>query len=230
MRSGIALKTIRTEIAIEAGFSTDSGHLAYSAERLNQMINRVERMMANMDEWPTRNNYAEATVTADTQFHTLPTSFDFTGIDTAWCQFGSEWLEVKHGITQYDRSLYSATQRAEPVRKWMVRQTDNTEFEVWPIPGTQQTMRFEGSVKLGSMAADGDVCILDADIIVMRVAAQILGRDKKDDAALLLDNAQKLTQAILKRQTMNKSGSFSLSAGLNQRARLRPGIDYIPPV
>lgn len=230
MRSGVALKTLRKEVAIEAGFSTESGHLAYSTERLNQMINRVERMMSNMDEWPTQNNYAAVTITADTQFHTLPATFDFTGIDTAWCQFGSEWLEVTHGITQYDRSLYSSTQRAEPVRKWMINQSDTTQFEVWPIPGTAQSMRFEGSVKVGVMAADDDLCVLDADIIVMRVAAQILGRDKKDDAALLLDNAQKLTQAILKRQTMNKSGSINLGAGLGQRQRLRPGIDYIPPV
>lgn len=229
MRSGVALKTLRKEVAIEAGFSTDSGHLAYSTERLNQMINRVERMMANMDEWPTQNTYGAVAVTADTQFHTLPAGLNFTGIDTAWCQFGSEWLEVKHGITQYDRSLYSATQRAEPVRKWMISQSDTTQFEVWPIPGANQNMRFEGSATVGVMAADDDICVLDADIIVMRVAAQILGRDKKDDAALLLDNAQKLTTAILKRQTMNKSGSINLGAGLSPSPRLRPGIDYIPP-
>ena len=77
------------------------------------------------------------------------------------------------------------------------------------------------------MTKDTDTCVLDADVIVMNVAAQILGRDQKDDAQLLLQQANELANEITKRQGSVKADEINL--GRRKTQPLRPGIDYIAP-
>lgn len=226
MRSGVTLADLREEILIEAGFSTDAGHAVFSEQRLNQMINRTERLIAHQYEWRSMHFEEDVTVPANTRYVDLPDDLTFTMIDSVSVQFGSEWIDVKHGISQRERSLYNETQRATPIQRWEVVAPGNEEFEVWPIGDTAQTLRFVGTKSFGAMKKDTDTCTLDADVIVMRVAAQILGRDNKEDAALLLDLSDSHAKEITKRQGAFKSEDISF--GRKPSRPLRPGIDYIP--
>lgn len=227
MRNGVTLATLRDEVLIEAGFETDAGHAVYSKQRLTQMLNRMERYMQQIDDWPSTEFEEEVTVAPDAQFVNLPTNINFTMIDTVHVAFGDDWLPVYHGIGMQQRSIYNSTQRATPIMRWEIRAPGNVDFEVWPIGASQQTLRFSGSKKLGVMATDSDTCTLDADVLVLRVAAEILGRDQKDDASLKLKMAEELTNSILKRQGSAKQTNISLIG--REATRLRPGIDYIPP-
>lgn len=227
MRNGVTLATIRKEVKIEAGFSTDAGHAIYTDERLNQLINRTERRLSQVYDWPNMEFEEEVTVAADTQFVSLPTNLNFTMIDTAHVKYGDEWLPIHHGIGARERTVYNDTQRAAPIRKWEIRAPGNVDFEVWPIGSQEQIIRFAGTKAFGGMSKDNDTCVLDADVIVMTVAAHILGRDQKDDAALMLQTANELAEAIIKRQGLNKQEDIQL--GKKQARMLRPGIDYIPP-
>lgn len=226
MRSGVTLADLREEVLIEAGFSTDAGHSVFSEQRLNQMINRTERLIAVQYEWASLNFEEDVTVPANTRYVDLPDLLTFTMIDRVTVAFGSEWIEVKHGIGDRERSLYNETQRATPIQRWEVVAPGNEEFEVWPVGATAQTLRFSGSKAFGTMEKDTDTCTLDADVIVMRVAAQILGRDNKEDAALLLDLSDSHAREITKRQGSYKAEDISF--GRRPSKPLRPGVDYIP--
>ena len=227
MRNGVALAVIRKEVRIEAGFSTDAGHSIYSDERLDQMINRTERQLSQTYDWPNMEFEEEVTVPAGARYVNLPTNINFTMIDTAHVKSGDEWLPIYHGISPCERTIYNETQRAEPIRRWDIEAPGDVNFEVWPVGGSDQTILFSGTKSFGSMDKDNDTCVLDADVIVMIVASQILGRDQREDAALMLQNADQLMNAIIKRQGAAKREDIAL--GRKPRKQLRPGIDYIPP-
>lgn len=226
MRTGVTLETIRREALIEAGLSTDGGHQVFSKERLDQLIRRHERMLANEYDWPDMIFEETVAVPANTQYVDLPEEITSGQISSVHVLFGSDWLKVTQGIDARNRTIYSSTQRATPIMHWQTVAPGNTEFEVWPIGGEAQTLLFRGQKTVGEMTEDNDTCTLDADVIVLRVAAEILGRDQKADAALKLDAARALIQNILKNAHATR-GQTSLTGG--SQPYLRPGIDYIPP-
>lgn len=229
MRSGVTLATLRREVAIEAGFSTDAGHAAYSQERINHLINRTERLMAIQDGWPAMSFEETLTVPALGQFANLPVNITFTQITGAFVLYGQDWIRLSHGISPADRSLYAAGQTGAPMQKWEVQAPGTVNFEVWPIAEYEQTMRFTGQRTIGAMVTDDDTCALDGDVIVLKVAAEILGRDRKEDAALKLDLAKSLTVDILKLQGSVKSEEIIFGRNTSE-PRPRPGIDFIPRV
>ena len=226
MRSGIALSTIRDEVMIESGQSIEPGHGAYSAPRINQLINRIERLMLVEDEWPTQHFEETLTVSADAQYVDLPVNITFTMIESIFVAYGSEWLSVKSGIGARERTIYNTTQRALPITNYEYSANAPTQLEVWPIGGVAQTLMVEGSKTVGTMAQETDTCTLDADVIVLRAAAEILGRENQADAELKLSLAARMTANLLKRQGSTKRESLNL--GGRRAVIRRPGIDYIP--
>lgn len=227
MRSGVALSTIREEVMLEAGLSAQTGHNTGQIKKINQMINRMERTMILEHEWPTLHFEETLTVAADTQVINLPTNINFTMIDTVHVAYGDEWLPVKHGIGARERTIYNSTQRAMPISRYEVSANNVGQMEVWPIGGAEQSLMVQGTKTVGAMAEETDTCSVDADVLVLRVAAEILGRENKADAELKLSSAIKLTDAILKRQGASKRENLNL--GARRGRNWRPGIDYIPP-
>lgn len=226
MRSGIPLATLRNEVMIEAGLSAEAGHATFSAARINQMINRTERLMVVEEEWPDQHIETQVTAVADQQFMDIPADITFTNIETVHVSFGDDWIPVEFGIGARERSIYNSTQRATPIMRLEANANEPGKLEVWPIASHDQTLLFQGSKTVGTMVDEDDVCTLDGDVIVFRVAAQILGRDNQSDAALLLDMANTRTNQITKKQGAAKREPLNL--GRTRKVNLRPGIDFIP--
>lgn len=227
MRTGVPLHILRKEVLIEAGFSTDSGHAVFSQERLNQLLARHERMMAREDTWPGIHFEEQVAVAANERYVNLPDNINYTDVSDVSVSFGDMWLPVKYGINAGHRSIYNEDQRATPIMRWEVVAPGNEQFEVWPIGAAAQVLLFSGSKALGQFETDEDTCTLDADVLVLRVAAEILGRDQKQDAAYKLEAAKKITASIIKGQTATRE---QINMGGTRSGRtLRPGIDFIPP-
>lgn len=227
MRSGVTLATLRQEVLIEAGMSIESGHSTQMAPRINQMLARTQRLLLREFDWPTISGYEQTvTVTADSSTATLPSNIDFTSINSVHVQFGTDWLPVEYGIGAHERTIYNSTQRATPIQRWEIV-TGGSTFEVWPIGSVNQSLLFQGSKALAAFASDSDTCTLDGDVLVLRVAAQLLGRDRKEDAALLMQYAKDLAEQIIKRQRQTRTEP--VPQGRQRNHYLRPGIDYIPP-
>jgi hypothetical protein len=228
MRSGVTLAILRSEVLIEAGMSIESNHATQMAPRITQMLARTQRLLLREYDWPTIAGYEQTvTVAANASTGTLPSDIDFTSINSVHVSFGDEWLPVMYGIGAAERTIYNSTQRSIPIRKWEIVTGGNT-FEVWPIGGDAQNLLFQGSKALGALASDSDTCTLDADVLVLRVAAELLGRDRKEDAAVKLQQARALAEGIVKRQRQSRATPIPQGRGSNH-PMLRPGIDYIPP-
>ena len=227
MRIGVPLSTLRKEVQMEAGLSTKASHAVQSTERLNHLINRVERVTYAMDDWPSLEIEEEVSVVADAQFVSLPTGMTFAMINDVWVAYGDDWIRLSHGIGIAERSIYPDTARASPIMRWEIRAPGNVDFEVWPRSAQIETLRFTGMQILGGMLKDGDTCVIDADILVLRCAAELLAKDDKADAGIKLETARSLTASLLKRLGPNKKDSINL--GHRKGRTLRPGIDFIPP-
>lgn len=227
MRTGVTLAELRKEVMIEAGLSTAGGHAIATKEKIDHLLNRTERVMAKRKGWPSIQTEEVVTAAADAQFVNLPTTIEFGQIGSAHVLFGSEWLPIMHGILPEHRSIYSTAQRGTPARRWEVVAPGTTQFEIWPISAIEQSLRFSGQKKIGAMVGDDDTCTLDGDVLVLRVSAELLGRDRKDDAQVKLQTAERLTEDILKLEGALKSESISLTG--RRSSEPRPYIDFIPP-
>jgi hypothetical protein len=227
MRTGVKLETILDEIREETGLSTHHGSSVFSESRLKQMVNRSERVLNARYELTALQKEEQVSIAANAQYANLPTSMTFTEIDSVFVSYGDDWLPVSHGITPAHRAQYDSTQRAMPISRWEIQSPGNVNFEVWPVGGSAQTLLFSGFAKLGGMNNPSDTCTIDADALVMFVAAQILARDKKEDAEFMMTQAVEHIGTIAKKQGALKRGSFSMAGGATKT--LRPGIDYIPP-
>lgn len=227
MRTGVTLATLRKEVQIEAGLSTQAGHAVYTKERIDQLLRRIERIMATEDDWPAVPLEVDVTVNADSQYGTVPAGMTFTEIRTAHVAYGSEWLPVGYGIGARERTIHSTADRVEPLRKWQIVAPGASQFEVWPIGSVDQTIKFTGQKSVGGFNDDTDTCTLDADVLVMRTAAYILGRDNKADAQALMQEAMRLQNQIVKMQGTGKQGQ--ILTGRQTGVSPRPFIDYIPP-
>ena len=225
MRAGIALSKLREEVQLEAGLSTQSGSNTFSVSRINQMLNRMERSLSREYEWPLRHSEQSITVPADAQYVVMPTNFDRTMIEDVSVRYGQDWQPVSYGISAKERSIYSGTQRAVPICRYEFNADRPSEMEVWPVGSTSQTLLISGQLQFGAMEDDDDLCVLDADVLVLRCAAEILGRDNQADAQLKLEAAGQVLQAILKRQGSSRRSNFSMVGDTD--TPLRAGIDYI---
>jgi len=98
------------------------------------------------------------------------------------------------------------------------------------VPSQAGTLRINGRRALSAMVADADYSTLNGSLIGLHVAADILARNKAEDAKVKMNEAQRLLRNLARRQTANKRKPFVLGGGIpsSWAQQLRPGIDYIP--
>jgi hypothetical protein len=226
MRSGVLRSALRTEAQIEAGLSTAAGHDTQHAARINHLLNRYERQLAADPRynWPTLTFEAEVTVSADSATGSLPSGIAFTMVKDVWTLYGSEWFRIHYGIGAKERSIFGPDQRCSPITKWEITADDPTEYEVWPISATDETLRFTGRKVVGEMDEDTDVCLLDGDALVLMAAGKLMAKTDPDAAALAFKEAERIIMSIQSGQPSAPDANLAD----RQQPALRPWLDYIP--
>jgi hypothetical protein len=114
--------------------------------------------------------------------------------------------------------------------RWDYKDISEKQFEVHPIPNTDGGyMRFSGTRNLNPLVADTDKCTLDADLIVLFAAVEILGprNDKEAERKLKLANAHLVSLRGLYQSTGD--GRYVLGGGVRtvssrQTPRLGPPL------
>jgi hypothetical protein len=101
----------------------------------------------------------------------------------------NHWVEVLNGAGEVDEFNYLnpdtnlpawPQQALDPVQKWQMH--DQTQFEIWPIPVTVQTLRFVGQRTLKPLVGDTDTADLDDELLILSVAVDRLIKQKGADA------------------------------------------------
>lgn len=222
---------------MEARLSTDPGHDAQTAERINAKLNRAERQLALKHGWPMQTMEREVTIAANGQYGALPASpsMSFTMVKEVWTLVGgTEWRPVVYGIGMGERTTYGPAVRLTPIMRWEILSPGaaayvkgSAEYEVWPISPQVETLRFTGERGAGNMDSDDDTCVLDGDALVQFVAGELLAKASPEDAKICLTNADSIIRSVLSRQVGRKQPDVNLAARPGYMPR--PWIDYIPP-
>jgi len=233
----MTLLELLDEVRVEARLSLNAAHGVQNTEPLKHRLRRIQEELYLAYDWPHLVTSQTKVVPAGGRYAEYPDKFSFEGIQSVHVRDDSSgrWLPVDLGITIADLNLHDsdADDRSFPPSKWqnylsLAGEAVNTNmFEIWPIPDREATFRFAGRRALFPLVEDTDRTTLDGPLIALHAAVEILASQKAEDASLKLEKARERMRLIKMRQRAEKSGSINL-AGQPARARLRPGLDYIP--
>jgi hypothetical protein len=183
-------------------------------------------------DWPALICDANVPLLSDgTRFYPFPTTISFDFVNDVWASDKPDtgFYPLVYGVGPEQFNLVAEGTTGWPLQRWQA-DANASQLEVWPVSSVAGYLRVTGRKALGPLVADGDMSTLNGTLLVLSVAADILARNKAEDAKVKMAQAQRHLRNIVRRQGSNKQNPIILGGGLSTShyARLRPGIDYIP--
>lgn len=225
---GQTLGELLSDLKAECGYSQNAAHGVNNRDSLVQVLKRTQRRLWGDWDWMHMRVSRDMQISAGQRYYNCPTDLPYERIDAAEVKFGGIWLPLRFGIDERQYSIFDPRQneRSWPIQRWDIAEDpadtvgtpDNRGMiEIWPLPsdsgvvgGTLEgNVRFTGIRFLRPFLSDSDRCDLDGDLIVLFAAAEILSRDRKEDAQAKSQAAQSMYMRL--RGNQEKNRSFSLS-------------------
>ena len=102
----------------------------------------------------------------------------------AWWNGTPNRLDPGIGVEEYAQYDSVADERADPPLKYSIRNVTGTaQVEIWPMPASAvATLELTGSIKVVPLVDDADVCLLDAEAVILFAAAKLATGDNEDKA------------------------------------------------
>jgi hypothetical protein len=244
MRVGVPLSELRRELMAETFQSLSPAQTTSSTPFYNYALDRVQREQWNDIEWPHLTIYKDMPMVAGQRYYSYPPQLPFDSIFRIWRPEGTNWLPLGYGISpQTYATMGGENMQAWPPRRWRncanynesTGKTDPAaQFEIWPIPpaSTPYSVRIEGNAPLNALIEDTDVCVIDATLIVMMTAAELLAGMKSESASLKLQKANQYRRMLIARlgAQQRQMKSLSLEGGhmATSGPPMTPYLDFIP--
>ena len=247
----MTLAEMRDELRDEANISRNVAHGVTQTDQQNRLLRRVQEDLYLNFDWPHLQAVTTVPVGMIQRYIGYPDTFAFEGINQAWWALDtdSQWTPLAYGIGAAEMNEVDSDSGGTrtSVKRWqnymqpaadeepadddppITGDTLNNMFEVWPVPTDGGMVRFEGKRKLFPLVTDAQTSTLDGPLIVLHAAAEILARQKSEDATLKLQMGRERLRLLRLRQTVNDTRQSNLSGGSQPRA-LRPGLDYLTRV
>lgn len=234
----------------EANISRSVAHGVTSLDQQKSLLRRVQEDLYLNYDWPHLQAVATRELGAAQRWASYPDTFNFEGIDEVWwtLDLSDQWWPVGYGIgaaelnavdseqgeteanvRRWQNYMQPAAGEAEPGAPTIPPITGDSSFnmfEVWPVPTDGGLLRFSGKRKLFPLNTDDQTSTLDGPVIVLHAAAELLARQKSEDASLKLQLGRERLRLLRLRQTVTDTRRANLSGGSQPRP-LRPGIDYL---
>lgn len=195
----------------ESGQSTRSNVSVDSEDKWKKLLRRTQELLYHRYNWPHLKVVKSKTISAGARFYDAPSGLNLDRIEDVVTTWGNSLPPITRGIGFDEYNAYDSEEdeRADPVLRWDVRWTGSaTQIEVWPVPASDGAkVWFMGYRPLSSLIKDDDTADLDDQLIVLFAAAELLGRQKSQDAELKLS----LAQAYLADLRANSQGSSEIT-------------------
>lgn len=204
MARGLTLTELIYNLRQEVGQSTNPAVSRSSRARYVGLLNRVQRRLYADFDWPFLNIYRDKKMEAGSRYYDFDADIDMDRAVRFETKNGGIWQKVGYGIQAKHLNEYDSDQdvRSDPAWRWDYHLPDGIEipqYEVWPMPATDGVlatgegyMRVHGTQSLTDMVDDADTCLIDADLLVLYSAAEILSKLRSADADAKLENANSL--------------------------------------
>jgi len=194
MARGTTLANIRALLKSEVGDAQETNDFA-DAE-YNRLLSTKQKDFANAFDWPFLQHRWDLSCPSGTRFVGFP-STDILGLTNQVINverpvlverfFNTKYWKLDYGIAsiQYNWRNSDNDERLDPIQRWQIVSNVNesgqaNKLEVWPIPVTNQVVRFTGQRVVQTLSADSDTADLDDLLLVYFVAAErLMLRDQK---------------------------------------------------
>lgn len=182
-------------VKAELGYSLTSGVATAQDQELYQLIANQQEWLSQEYEWPFLDKHADVSAVAATRYLSLPTTIRFERPVHATVFYNNYFQPLLYGIGPEEYNIVNSelALTRDPIWKWNFY--DETQFEVWPIPITTQSIRFVGQRPLTTLKLAGawnPAALVDVDdlLVTLFVVALKLKRLKSADADVALQRAQ----------------------------------------
>ena len=217
MARNVTLGELIDDVRAEAGHSLQANLGTAMRDVLIKIIQRQQRRLWEDFDWTFLRVERDIPVQAGLRYYNFPTDLTIERLEKVEFKWDDRWHKLDYGIgpTQYDQFDSDRDVRSWPLYRW--QEHENDQIEVWPIPsqngsGSPLTgvVRFTGIRKLRPLVAESDVADLDDTLLVLYSAAEILAREKANDAGLKMQLAEAHYRRLKARNA--KRDTFSLSS------------------
>lgn len=190
---------------LKAEIGDNSGTNAAADATLNVLLSNFQKWLGTEYNWPFLERRWDVVAPVNTQYLAFPTVDDkgdttainlerMPEVEVYW---NTVYQPVEYGIgmDEYNTLDIALQQQSDPIQRWRAATNPNevssaNQFEVWPVPVTQQKVRFTGQRTILPLVNDADTADLDDMLLVMGVAAERLTRLKQADAELKMTKFQ----------------------------------------
>lgn len=156
-----------------------------------QKIETKQQWFASMYDWDKLVDWWDAAVTTGaggryTDFPTIDTNANSNTINfdravAAAVSYSNKWLDLGFGIGTDEMNLWNSDlgETSNPCMKWDFKKGDRTKFEIWPLGGQNQTVRFTAQRNISTLRTAGVLdptltLTLDDRLVTLAVAVDIL--------------------------------------------------------
>lgn len=214
MATGVQLRDLITALRVELGHSLNVAQGVNSKEALAGVLKRVQEQLYVEHEWPMLALHVKLATSQNVRFYSYPTEFDPEQVRKLFALVGSTWVPLEYGIAPEQYGLSDPDEGATdwPPQRWAHR-PDLDQIELWPVPGSTDSLYVSGQAKLKPFLADSDVCTLDGTLLVLHSAAELLARNKAEDASLKLQQAGRLLNRLLAKQGAARRAPWIVGGG-----------------
>lgn len=214
------LSVMVKNLRAEAGHALSVAQGVNQYETLKYLLARTQEELWTAFVWPDLVVRADTPMVAGQYLYSFPISpnaMSYDMVREAWSSQGNStnWSPIAYGIDEdfIVPGTGENTQRGDGVSAWDVN--GPTQFRVYPTPETNAGwVRFKGNQALAAFTADADMSTLDATVIVLMAAAEILARAKAEDATGKMQKAQRHLQKLLGNKISAKNKITTLGGGV----------------
>ena len=159
--------------------------------QLQSLLSAKQQWLASEYDWPFLEDRFDTPIPPQSRYLSFPT-IDNEGLTLAMNMerpyrvevfWNNLWSPVEYGIGSAEFNYLNSDQPGQiqdPIQRW--RWSEEGQFEIWPINSTSTVIRFTGQRALDGLVNSTDTADLDDQLIVLAVAAELLARNKQQDA------------------------------------------------
>jgi hypothetical protein len=184
-------------VRAEVGQTTNAGVATQGDTGIGQMLQSKQYLLSTIRDWPFMDHRWDVVLIPGSRYVNFPTADNrgtAASINTerpfqVTVLFQQLFIDVDYGIgpEQFNIRNSDLNEAEDPIQRWdfatNIGETVNSDqFEVWPIPVTQQTLRFDAQRQPHTLVNGTDKAEFDDMLMVYMVAAELLMRYESPEA------------------------------------------------
>lgn len=215
------LSQLVTMVRAEAGYALSVAQGLNTVETLKHIIRRTEIELWEAFPWDLLTIRAELPTPVGVYLFDFPADMNYDQVRQVYWTSGDKFGDpLSPHICEEHIIVGGANSTKGSPQEW---QLQGDQLRVWPTPSVPGTLRLKGQKYLNELVDEADTCTLDATMISLFAAAEVLERAGAKDAQGKMQKAQRHLAKLRGNQNKVKVSTF----GAGRPAHRGPGHTYI---